>query len=100
MSDIEEAKRKRAERFGIPVVETKPDPPPKQGKPGKGKGGGGDAASSEEDKARIAAREARFGKLEGSGKRKVEEAKQAEPIDPEEEERRKKRAARFGGLPA
>ena len=97
---MEEMKRKRAERFGIPVVESKPDPPTKGKGKGGGGGGGGGKVLSEEDKARIAAREARFGKVENtSGKRKVEEVKQAAPVDPEEEERRKKRAARFG-LPA
>ena len=102
---MEEAKRKRAERFGVPLVESKPEEPAggKGGK-GKGKGGGkggggkGGGELSEEDKARIAAREARFGKMEeapGGKKRPVEQVAPA-PVDPEEEERRKKRAARFG----
>ena len=102
---MEAARLKRAARFGIPVVvpsavaENKAERTEGKGGGGKkdkkGKGGGG--GLSEEDKARIAARADRFGTSTApAGGEKKRPAVEVAPVDPEEEERRKKRAARFG----
>jgi len=79
--DLEEEKRrKRAERFGIPVVQPRPAPASKASK----------AAKPPADK--LDARAARFGTAQ-------KRAAPAENVDADEAERRKKRAERFGTGP-
>lgn len=88
LSPEEEKRRKRAERFGIPVVQ------PQTNKP---------AAQPPVDSERLKARAARFGiQTDDTGKRldtAQSDRKRASPateqVDAEELERRKKRAARF-----
>ena len=61
---MEEERRKRAARFGIPIVEASVAAASKaerNNNKGGGKKGGGGGQMSEEDKARVAARAARFG---------------------------------------
>ncbi|EIN11360.1 hypothetical protein PUNSTDRAFT_141749 [Punctularia strigosozonata HHB-11173 SS5] len=117
-----EKRRKRAARFGIPMVEPKAPPPAKTGnkRPGPGERkastkGVPTQAAVGEDPEKLAARAARFGipdkaktdattgKTErGSPKsgagagRGQKRGTPAEQLDPEELERRKKRAERFG----
>ncbi|KAG6857246.1 hypothetical protein H0H87_007079 [Tephrocybe sp. NHM501043] len=76
--DEAEKRRLRAERFGIPLVE-----PPKL------RAAAPQKRSPFDDPAKIATRAARFGATQ---KRPAP----AESVDPEEEERRRKRAERFG----
>ncbi|KAJ7713952.1 hypothetical protein DFH07DRAFT_1068637 [Mycena maculata] len=81
--DVEaEKRRKRAERFGIPVVEPKPTIAKKA-----------TAATTKQPDApeKLDARAARFG---------TKRAAPVEEVDAEEQERRKKRAERFGTGPA
>ncbi|KAJ8507912.1 hypothetical protein ONZ45_g9756 [Pleurotus djamor] len=80
-----DARKRRAERFGIPLVEPKA-PKPKKEKVVKSPAG--------VDPEKLKAREARFGKAAATTKTTPQ--KRAAPVDPEEEEKRKKRAERFG----
>ncbi|KAF8891655.1 phosphatase 2C-like domain-containing protein [Infundibulicybe gibba] len=70
-------RRRRAERFGIPLVPEKPTPAPKK-KP---------TAPLPDDEEKIKARAARFG---------TSRKRPADSVDSEELEKRKKRAERFG----
>ncbi|KAH6914134.1 hypothetical protein BKA70DRAFT_1260520 [Coprinopsis sp. MPI-PUGE-AT-0042] len=78
-----EARRKRAKRFGIPLVEPKAKPARKE-RPAKGAAKGAPIA---EDTKKLSERAERFG---------LKRSAPAETVDPEEAERRKKRAERFG----
>ncbi|KAJ7084276.1 hypothetical protein B0H15DRAFT_951526 [Mycena belliarum] len=81
-----EKRRKRAERFGVPLVEAKPPPVPKK------KPAAAPAVKVADNPEKLQARAARF----GGQKRPAP----VEEVDAEELERRKKRAERFGTGPA
>ncbi|KZV86728.1 hypothetical protein EXIGLDRAFT_840548 [Exidia glandulosa HHB12029] len=114
-----EKRRKRAERFGVPFNElSAPSTPTPAGKPGKKGAAASPAVADDPDK--LKARAARFGiatttpsttaSSSPSATPKAPKAANGKPnpnpkkrpsetvatVDPEEEERRKKRAARFG----
>ncbi|KAK7472858.1 hypothetical protein VKT23_000966 [Stygiomarasmius scandens] len=79
-----EKRRKRAERFGIPLVESKQ--PSQRNKPNT-------KAAVNEDPEKLKARADRFGvnNTDANKRKRVEEV-----VDPEEQEKRRKRAERFG----
>lgn len=92
-----EARRKRAERFGIPLVEPKAKPVRKE-RPAKGPAKAAPEVSAHfclshpvldslQDAKKFNERAERFG---------LKRSAPAETVDPEEAERRKKRAERFG----
>jgi SAP domain-containing ribonucleoprotein len=94
-----EARRKRAERFGIPLVEPKAKPARKE-RPAKGAAKAAPSSDvsahsymllhvlySHQDTKKLNERAERFG---------LKRSAPAETVDPEEAERRKKRAERFG----
>ncbi|KLO16008.1 hypothetical protein SCHPADRAFT_901834 [Schizopora paradoxa] len=100
----EEAKKRRAERFGMTYVPPKPKPAAKpkataNAASTKLLAANGKAASTNEDQATKTKRAERFG-LPTKGKQTSVAAstgqKRSAPVDPEEEERRRKRAERFG----
>ncbi|KAJ7675054.1 hypothetical protein B0H17DRAFT_1081646 [Mycena rosella] len=80
-----EKRRKRAERFGVPLVEAPPPPPPPVT---KAAAAAAPAAKPIDNPEKLSARAARF----GGQKRPAP----VEEVDAEELERRKKRAERFG----
>ncbi|KAF5321635.1 hypothetical protein D9619_001408 [Psilocybe cf. subviscida] len=97
-----EARRKRAARFGIPLVEAKQPKKPVAKTP---KAPPATKAKVEVDDKVLAERAARFGIKDDEAKAapatkqngKKRTAAQVEPpVDPEEEEKRRKRAERFG----
>lgn len=78
-----EKRKKRAARFGVPLVESKQQPAPKPKAAPQTTG---------EDPSKLQSRAARFGvPVANSGQKRP-----APPVDKEEEEKRKKRAERFG----
>nr|GAT57699.1 predicted protein [Mycena chlorophos] len=87
-----EKRKKRAERFGIPLVEAQK--PVVKGQPKNGAAPKAAAKVAETDE-KLASRAARFGT--GNKKRP---AAAVEEVDAEEQERRRKRAERFGTKPA
>ncbi|KAJ7497163.1 hypothetical protein FB451DRAFT_1163165 [Mycena latifolia] len=85
-----EKRRKRAERFGVPLVEARPPVPTK--KAAHAPAAAPATAKNPDNPEKLNARAARF----GIQKRPAP----VEDVDPEEQERRKKRAERFGTGPA
>ncbi|KAH7922378.1 hypothetical protein BV22DRAFT_1106669 [Leucogyrophana mollusca] len=106
--DDELAKRKaRAERFGVPLVEPKKlrQPQAKKGAPPQAKTNSTAASDRhsdifQQDPEKLKARAARFGTSkpanEPSPKSGQKRAAPVEEVDPEEQEKRRKRAERFG----
>ncbi|KAG8997220.1 hypothetical protein FRB90_012561 [Tulasnella sp. 427] len=117
LDDEAERRRKRAERFGIPLVEEKKAQAPAKSTPKAtaSKAGGAKAAptnanpAATEDPEKMRKRAERFGvPLAAPGAsngraKNTKEAAPAAPVDPAEDERKRKRAERFGiaaGSPA
>ncbi|KAJ6557176.1 hypothetical protein B0H10DRAFT_2240868 [Mycena sp. CBHHK59/15] len=76
-----EKRRKRAERFGVPLLESRPPQPKKT-----------PVAKQPDNPEKLNARAARSGSAQ-------KRAAPVEEVDPEEQERRRKRAERFGTGP-
>ncbi|KAG9004203.1 hypothetical protein FRB90_011044 [Tulasnella sp. 427] len=117
LDDEAERRRKRAERFGIPLVEEKKAQAPAKSTPKAtaSKAGGAKPAptnanpAATEDPEKMRKRAERFGvplAAPGTSNGRAKNTKEtapAAPVDPAEEERKRKRAERFGiaaGAPA